>query len=84
MELRAPYVQGECVPMKEWQTTFNPLCNGMHELDLASMGDNRMEDDFKLFGMNGFWRNAWRYDSTGGHSSLTERDTVVSLLTFTS
>jgi hypothetical protein len=41
------------------------------------MGDNRMEDDFKLFGMNGFWRNAWRYDSTGGHSTLTERDTVV-------
>ena len=77
MELRAPYVQGECVPMKEWQTTFNPSCNGMHELDLASMGDNRMEDDFKLFGMNGFWRNAWRYDSTGGHSSLKERDTVV-------
>jgi hypothetical protein len=77
MELRAPYVQGECVPMKEWQTTFNPSCNGMHELDLANMGDNRMEDDFKLFGMNGFWRNAWRYDSTGGHSTLTERDTVV-------
>lgn len=77
MELRAPYVQGECVPMKEWQTTFNPSCNGMHELDLASIGDNRMEDDFKLFGMNGFWRNAWRYDSTGGHGSLKERDTVV-------
>ena len=77
MELRAPFVQGECVPMQEWQTTFNPSCNGMHELDLASMGDNRMEDDFKLFGMNGFWRNAWRYDSTGGHNSLKERDTVV-------
>jgi hypothetical protein len=77
MELRAPYVQGECVPMKEWQTTFNPSCNGMHELDLPGMGDNRSEDDFKLFGMNGFWRNAWRFDSTGGHSSLLERDTVV-------
>ena len=77
MELRAPFVQGECVPMQEWQTTFNPSCNGMHELDLASMGDNRMEDDFKLFGMNGFWRNAWRYDSTGGYNSLKERDTVV-------
>ena len=77
MELRAPLVQGECVPMQEWQTTFNPSCNGMHELDMSSMGDDRSEDDFKLFGMNGFWRNAWRYDSTGGHSSLAERDTVV-------
>jgi hypothetical protein len=77
MEMREPYEKGECVPMQEWQTTFNPSCNGMHELDMTGMGDNRNEDDFKLFGMNGFWRNAWRYDSTGGHSSLTDRDTVV-------
>jgi hypothetical protein len=27
MELRDPYVQGECIPMKEWQTTFHPTCN---------------------------------------------------------
>lgn len=77
LEMRAPYVQGECVPMQEWQTTFNPSCNGMHELDMPGMGDDRNEDDFKLFGMNGFWRNAWRYDSTGEHGSVSERDTVV-------
>jgi hypothetical protein len=77
IEMREPYVQGECVPMQKWQTTFNPSCNGMHELDMSGMGDQRSEDDFKLFGTNGFWRNAWRYDSTGGHSILTDRDTVV-------
>lgn len=32
MELREPLVQGECVPMQEWQTTFHPTCNGMHEV----------------------------------------------------
>lgn len=77
MEMRAPFMKDECVPMQEWQTTFNPFCNGMHELDMAGIGDNRNEDDFKLFGMNGFWRNAWRYDSTSGHTDLSERDTVV-------
>jgi len=77
MERREPFVQGECVPMQEWQTTFHPSCNGMHEVDMSEMGDNQFEDDIKLFGMKGFWRNAWRYDSIGGHSAVDERDTVV-------
>jgi len=77
MEMREPYETDECKPMQEWQTTFNPSCNEMHELDMAGMGDRRLEDDIKLFGMNGFWRNAWRYDSIGGHGAADERDTVV-------
>jgi len=77
MEMREPFVTEECVPMQEWQTTFNPSCNGMHELDMPGMGDRRTEDDITLFGMKGFWRNAWRYDSIGGHNEVDERDTVV-------
>lgn len=77
MEMREPLVKNECVPMREWQTTFHPLCNGMHELDMQGLGDERMEDDIKLFGMKGFWRNAWQYDSIGGHSNIADRDTVV-------
>jgi hypothetical protein len=38
MEIRAPYSKGECVPMQEWQTTFHPSCNGMHELALDTIG----------------------------------------------
>lgn len=77
MEMREPFGAKECVPMQEWQTTFNPSCNGMHELDMPGMGDRRTEDDITLFGMKGFWRNAWKYDSIGGHSKVDERDTVV-------
>jgi hypothetical protein len=40
MEIRAPYSEGECVPMQEWQTTFHPWCNGMHELPLHHLGSD--------------------------------------------
>ena len=77
MEVRQPLVDDTCVPMQEWQTTFHPSCNGMHEMAMADMGDSQTEDDFRLFGMKGFWRNAWRLDSMGGHRGLEDRDTVV-------
>jgi hypothetical protein len=38
MEMRAPYSEGECVPMQEWQTSFHPSCNAMHELALQTIG----------------------------------------------
>jgi len=61
MEIREPYENEECVPMQEWQTTFHPSCNEMHELPLADLGvDDDM--DFLLFGTKGYWRNAWRVD----------------------
>jgi hypothetical protein len=62
MEVRAPYSEGECVPMADWQTTFNPSCNGMHELDVGAVEVHSLEEDFTLFGKNGFWRNAWKYE----------------------
>ena len=76
MEHREPHANGECVSMQDWQTTFHPSCNGMHEVDLAGIGKHN-GDDFNLFGTKGFWRNAWRVDSISGHSSLNERETVV-------
>ena len=55
MELRDPYVQGECIPMKEWQTSFYPTCNFQHEFDLR-------DPETVLFGTNGYWRDAWRLE----------------------
>ncbi len=76
MELRKPLSDGECVPMQDWQTSFYPSCNSMHELDLAKIGEDN-GDDFNLFGTKGYWRNAWRVDTIGGHQSKEERDTTV-------
>eukprot|EP00339_Tiarina_fusa_P013231 CAMPEP_0117073754 /NCGR_PEP_ID=MMETSP0472-20121206/51930_1 /TAXON_ID=693140 ORGANISM="Tiarina fusus, Strain LIS" /NCGR_SAMPLE_ID=MMETSP0472 /ASSEMBLY_ACC=CAM_ASM_000603 /LENGTH=707 /DNA_ID=CAMNT_0004798431 /DNA_START=235 /DNA_END=2358 /DNA_ORIENTATION=- len=72
MEIREPYSDGECVPMQDWQTTFHPECNGMHELGLQSLGEDN-GDDANLFGTKGFWRNAWKVDVHNAHDS----DTVV-------
>ncbi|KAG7366645.1 Ser/Thr protein kinase [Nitzschia inconspicua] len=89
MEIRAPYSEGECVPMQEWQTTFHPYCNGMHELALEALGADLNRDisdpfekllagtDAQIFGTHGFWRYAWKL--TMGHltKAKAERDTVV-------
>jgi hypothetical protein len=76
MERREPYSEGECVPMKEWQTTFYPVCNGMHELGVEYLGEEN-GDDALLFGTKGYWRNAWKLDLEAGAQSRSERDTVV-------
>jgi hypothetical protein len=76
MEVREPYESSECVPMQDWQTTYHPWCNGMHELALESMGI-QAEDDAHLFGTKGFWRNAWRLDLLGGHHNASDRETIV-------
>jgi hypothetical protein len=72
MELRDPYSQGECVPMQDWQTTFHPSCNGMHEIAIESMGEDN-GNDLNLFGTKGFWRYAWRLDI----QNLQKQDTMV-------
>lgn len=71
MEMRRPYSEGECVPMADWQTTFNPSCNGMHELDIAAIEQRDIEEDFTLFGKNGFWRNAWKFEKILNESPET-------------
>jgi hypothetical protein len=76
MELREPYKQGDCVPMQDWQTTFHPSCNVVHEIGLADIGDANGDDAF-LFGTKGYWRNAWKVDLLGGRNHLNKRDTIV-------
>eukprot|EP00977_Amphora_coffeiformis_P005540 scaffold1170_cov174-Amphora_coffeaeformis.AAC.24 len=66
MELRKPYAEGDCVPMSDWQTTFHPSCNAVHELGLAEIGGNP-ETSFDLFGKKGFWRNAWKVQMNKGN-----------------
>ena len=61
MEMRQPYANEECVPMQDWQVTYHPSCNTMHETALESMGLHA-EDDAHLFGTKGYWRNAWTFE----------------------
>lgn len=70
MELRDPYVEGECIPMKEWQTTFYPTCNVQHEFNLQ-------ETDTVLFGTKGYWRDAWKLERKVLGSSHDEIEKVV-------
>jgi hypothetical protein len=74
MEIRQPLDDGECVPMKEWQTTYHPSCNAMHELGMEYMGESDTGDNFNLFGTKGYWRNAWKVGSIGG---LNSREIIV-------
>jgi len=76
MEVRDPYETDQCVPMQDWQTTYHPWCNGMHELSLESMGI-QAEDDAHLFGTKGYWRNAWRLDLLGGQHHPGDREKIV-------
>jgi serine/threonine protein kinase len=69
MEMKKPYVDEECVPMQDWQTTFYPSCNGMHELAIETMGEDN-GNSVNLFGTKGYWRNAWRVD-------VQAKDTIV-------
>jgi len=45
MEMRSPYSENECVPMQEWQTAYQPSCNGMHELALHTLGASTDDND---------------------------------------
>eukprot|EP00533_Pseudo-nitzschia_delicatissima_P003437 CAMPEP_0116101092 /NCGR_PEP_ID=MMETSP0327-20121206/12629_1 /TAXON_ID=44447 /ORGANISM="Pseudo-nitzschia delicatissima, Strain B596" /LENGTH=808 /DNA_ID=CAMNT_0003593037 /DNA_START=105 /DNA_END=2531 /DNA_ORIENTATION=+ len=93
MEMREPYSKNECVPMQEWQTAYQPSCNGIHELALQTLGASVGANDEKhtknrkagavegldatLFGTKGFWRYAWKL--VIGHHDYrnAEKDTIV-------
>jgi len=77
MEVREPLDDGECKPMQDWQTTFHPSCNSMHELDLINLDDEKTNGGLKLFGTKGFWRNAWRVDVLGDSNKIEDRETFV-------
>mmetsp|Transcript_18239 Transcript_18239/g.37417 ORF Transcript_18239/g.37417 Transcript_18239/m.37417 type:complete len:635 (+) Transcript_18239:304-2208(+) len=51
----------DCVPMADWQDTFHPTCNSIHEMDVSLMLSER---SFSLVSSKGFWRNAWKVNVT--------------------
>jgi len=71
MEMRKPYEDEECAPMADWQITYNPSCNGMHELNVEDGYDEREGKDLLLFGTKGFWRNAWKLDLPDHNATAT-------------
>lgn len=77
MELRQPYEDETCAPMHDWQVTYHPSCNGMHELDAENGHNEREGKDLELFGTKGFWRHAWRLDLPGPRRRRDEPDSFV-------
>jgi hypothetical protein len=93
MEMRDPYSTNECVPMQEWQTAYQPSCNGMHELALQTLGASKTSLEEKsskrleglgleglnatLFGTKGFWRYAWKLVINHHDHKRAEEDTIV-------
>jgi len=60
----ANIVQGECVPMKSWQTENHPTCNSIHEIDMRLYGDhdyihNVRDDQTSILG-KGWFRLTWK------------------------
>jgi len=78
MEMRPPYEDEECEPMADWQTTYNPACNGIHEIDVESGSNEKEGKGLELFGTKGFWRNAWKLDLPAHNYTIADRtDTLV-------
>ncbi len=86
MEMREPYSKDECVPMQEWQTAYQPSCNGMHELALQTLGESSETNktigkpeglDATLFGTKGFWRYAWKLVIGRHDEKRAKEDTIV-------
>ena len=53
--LRVPYIQDDCVPMKDWQIQSFPNCNTLHELSFFQNTDQR---NGRLLG-RGWFRHTW-------------------------
>jgi len=71
MERRTPLDNGSCVPMKAWQRAYLPVCNTLHEFDLAPSMDQSREQNINLFGLKGYFRNAWKLDRLGTKTNET-------------
>ena len=78
MEMRPPYEDEECEPMSDWQTTYNPSCNGIHEIDVESGSNGKEGKGLELFGTKGFWRNAWKLDlPSHNYTTADQTDALV-------
>jgi len=64
----------ECVPMADWQTTFHPSCNSMHEMDMPSLLN---KEAYSLVSNKGFWRNAWKVDMKVAENGMSPVSHIV-------
>lgn len=64
----------ECVPMAEWQTSFNPSCNSVHEMDMPFL---LKKDAYSLVSNKGFWRNAWNIDMNIAENGMSPVSNIV-------
>ena len=64
----------ECVPMEEWQTTFKPTCNSLHEMDMPFLLN---KEAYSLVSNKGFWRNAWNVDMKIAENGMSPVSNIV-------
>lgn len=64
----------ECIPMADWQTTFNPSCNSVHEMDMPYLLN---KDAYSLVSEKGFWRNAWNVDMKVAENGMSPMSNIV-------
>jgi len=64
----------ECIPMADWQTTFKPSCNSVHEMDMPFLLN---KDAYSLVSEKGFWRNAWKVDMKVAENGMSPMSNIV-------
>mmetsp|Transcript_29355 Transcript_29355/g.45403 ORF Transcript_29355/g.45403 Transcript_29355/m.45403 type:complete len:618 (+) Transcript_29355:56-1909(+) len=64
----------ECVPMEDWQTTFKPTCNSLHEMDMPFLLN---KEAYSLVSNKGFWRNAWNVDMQIAENGMSPVSNIV-------
>ena len=64
----------ECVPMADWQTTFHPSCNSIHEMDMPHLLN---EEAYSLVSNKGYWRNAWKVDMNVAENGMSPVSHIV-------
>jgi len=59
-----PHHEERCLPKAEWQTRSFPVCNSIHEIDVATLAGgvhNTAEESISVLG-EGWFRTTWRFD----------------------
>jgi hypothetical protein len=64
----------KCVPMADWQTTFKPTCNSLHEMDMPFLLN---KEAYSLVSNKGFWRNAWNVDMNVAENGMSPVSNIV-------
>lgn len=64
----------ECIPMADWQTTFHPSCNSIHEMDMPHLLN---QEAYSLVSNKGYWRNAWKINMDVAEYGLSPVNNIV-------